>query len=57
MYKVMIGVWTTIRDDYIIGEYSGIVHNSKADALKELLEATEACKYVDCIQGLYIEEV
>lgn len=57
MYKLMIGVWTTIRDDYIIGEYSGIVHNSKADAQIELNRAIQDCKDNSYVESIYIVEV
>ena len=57
MYKLMIGVWTTIRDDYIISEYSGIVHNSKADAQIELNHAIQDCKNNNYVESIYIVEV
>ena len=57
MYKVMIGVWSTIRDDYVIGEYSGITHKLKTDAQKELQLAIEDCKDNKYVESIYIVEV
>ena len=57
MYKVMIGIWSAIRDDYIIGEYSGIIHDSLFDAKIELNHAIHECKDNDYIESIYIIEV
>lgn len=57
MYKLMIGLWSTIRDDYIIGEYSGIIHKLKIDAQKELQVAIEDCRDNEYVESIYIVEV
>ena len=57
MYKLMIGLWSTIKDDYIIGEYSGITHKLKTDAQKELQLAIEDCKDNKYVESIYIIEV
>lgn len=57
MYKLMIGLWSTIRDDYIVGEYSGIIHKSKIDAQSELKQALMENKNNKYIENIYIVEV
>ena len=44
-YIVMVNIYTEIRDDYITAEYSGIRHDTREAAQKELEEAQETAYY------------
>lgn len=58
MYKVMVSLWTGYGDDYIDQEYSGIVHQNKTEAQKELQEARKYInKHYNNHHCVYIKEV
>lgn len=58
MYKVMVSLWTNYGDDYIDQEYSGIEHQNKTEAQRELKEAQKYMKkHYNNVHHVYIEEV
>ena len=53
MWIVKANIWSNDGYDYISGEYSGIIHETKEEAKAELKKAR---KENNCKIDLYIEE-